>query len=176
MGNFNRKERKCIMFFKPYLDFWLDLGFVEIRTVVMTESICRDRYEIIVLHIKLFRRWGFVFDLYSPGYKKFSKDAILNREAEVKKLQELLNKYDLSIDPKVQEEKIKQLILSALAENEDMLNEISTALDIMNDAGVGKPVCVDMSKKTEVALIKKATTEKINKERRSAIKRKEQNE
>ena len=76
--------------FKPYLDFWLDLGFISFKTTIMTESVCRDRYEVIIFHIRLLGRWGFRFNLYQPGYKELAKHAILVRETEINKLRKRL--------------------------------------------------------------------------------------
>lgn len=76
--------------FKPYLDFWLDLGFISFKTIVMNVALDRDQYEIILLLVKVFRRWYFCFNLYQPGYKELSKNVIIRREAELRKLRKRL--------------------------------------------------------------------------------------
>lgn len=49
----------------PYLDFWLDIGLLRIRTELMNER-CENRTRVYIsLEIKILRKWGWRFRLYS---------------------------------------------------------------------------------------------------------------
>ena len=52
--------------YKPYLEFYLDIGFVRLRTSVMHRAYERDVYDYIRLDWKLFK-WSGGFNLYKPG-------------------------------------------------------------------------------------------------------------
>ncbi len=51
--------------YKPYLSFYLSLGFLSIRTDVMHHAYERDAYDYIRLDWKLFK-WSGGFNLYKP--------------------------------------------------------------------------------------------------------------
>lgn len=55
-----------IKLYKPYLDLYLDLGFVSVRTSLMHQSYERYEYDYIVLGWRLFKLNG-GFKLYKPG-------------------------------------------------------------------------------------------------------------
>jgi len=50
----------------PYLNFWLDVYILEIRTHVNTKSDYKMVTNWIVLEVRVFHKWGFSFELYSP--------------------------------------------------------------------------------------------------------------
>ena len=52
--------------YKPYLMFYLDVGFLRLRTSVMHRAIERDVYDYIYLDWK-FLKWSGGFNLYKPG-------------------------------------------------------------------------------------------------------------
>ncbi len=52
--------------YKPYIEFYLDLGFVRFRTSVMHRAVERDVYDYIRVDWKLFK-WSGGFNMYKPG-------------------------------------------------------------------------------------------------------------
>lgn len=52
--------------YKPYLAFYLDVGFLRLRTDVMHRAHERDIYDYIRLDWKFFK-WAGGFNLYKPG-------------------------------------------------------------------------------------------------------------
>lgn len=50
----------------PYIDLWLDVGFLQIKTDLMCYRFETMTYQYITLGIKLFWKWGFSFRLYRP--------------------------------------------------------------------------------------------------------------
>lgn len=52
--------------YKPYLAFYLDLGFLRLRTEIMHRAVERDVYDYIRLDWKLFK-WSGGLNLYKPG-------------------------------------------------------------------------------------------------------------
>lgn len=53
-------------FYKPYIEFYLDFGFVSFRTSVMHRAYERDVYDYIRVDWKLFK-WSGGFNMYKPG-------------------------------------------------------------------------------------------------------------
>lgn len=51
----------------PYLDLWFDVGFLELRSIVQRECRECDLIDHVHLRVRIFRRWGFKFRLYTPG-------------------------------------------------------------------------------------------------------------
>lgn len=54
-------------FQKPYLDVWIDVGFFQLKTSLFRERYELDAKEYVRVHITVFHRWGFNFNLYSPN-------------------------------------------------------------------------------------------------------------
>ena len=54
---------------RPYLHFFLDLGFLDIRTALMYEAVERGTTEYIVLSWRFFR-WGSEFRLYDTWLRR----------------------------------------------------------------------------------------------------------
>ena len=67
---FGRKKSKRRWRRWPYLDFWLDIWIIEIRTTLMHQAVERDVRDNIRMRIRFFKRWGFEFHLYSPYIMK----------------------------------------------------------------------------------------------------------
>ncbi len=63
LWKFLTKKRRV---YKPYLSFYLDLGFLRLQTDVMHRAYERDVYDYIRLDWKLFKLTG-GFNLYKPG-------------------------------------------------------------------------------------------------------------
>lgn len=49
----------------PYLDLWLDIGLLQVQTELWNFDYQRMVHTRINLSVKLFRKWGFRFKLYS---------------------------------------------------------------------------------------------------------------
>lgn len=56
---------------RPYLDFWLDLGFISVQTGVMRVQVNQDIREYVSASVVVFRRWGFRFRLYHNGLQLY---------------------------------------------------------------------------------------------------------
>ena len=57
----------------PYLDFWFDISWIQIRTALMREAINYDVFEYIVLKVTIFHKWGFDIRLYSPHHRRLDR-------------------------------------------------------------------------------------------------------
>lgn len=55
--------------FLPYLDFYLDIGILRLKTDLMHESTYKEEYEYIQLHVDIFRHRLFSIRLYKPSYR-----------------------------------------------------------------------------------------------------------
>lgn len=49
----------------PYLDLWIDLGVLQVRTDVMCENMMNQTFEYILISVTVMRKWGFRLKLYS---------------------------------------------------------------------------------------------------------------
>ena len=49
----------------PYLDLWVDFGILQVRTDIMCKNIMNDTFEYLVISVRVMRKWGFEFKLYS---------------------------------------------------------------------------------------------------------------
>ena len=74
---------------KPYLDLWLDVWFLQVRTELMTTKFEAMYDTYVGLRVTLFNRWGFRFSLYSPiDYKE--RRHVKELEARLKKVEALV--------------------------------------------------------------------------------------
>lgn len=60
------KKLKLARMYKPYLDFYLSLGFMRIGTEVWREPVDRYEFTYISLYWQFFK-WEGRFRLYKPG-------------------------------------------------------------------------------------------------------------
>lgn len=52
--------------YKPYLNTWLDLGFMSFHTSLVNRAVDRNVFNYIELDWRFFK-WGGKFNLYRPG-------------------------------------------------------------------------------------------------------------
>ena len=50
----------------PYLDFWLDINILQIKTELLYYERASQVKSYICMKVTLFHKWGFHFRLYSP--------------------------------------------------------------------------------------------------------------
>ena len=55
------------MKFRPYVNIWIDLWFLQVGTAIMREAFEMDGREYISLQFTLFHKWGGKFRLYYTG-------------------------------------------------------------------------------------------------------------
>lgn len=56
----------------PYLDLYIRIPFLAVRTDVMIEAIERDVFEYIGLYIMIWK-WDFKFRLYTPNRERYAR-------------------------------------------------------------------------------------------------------
>lgn len=58
---------------RPLLDAWLDIGLLQIQTVVWRDAIWNDCTDYLILDIRLLRKWGFRVRLYDTAMRRMDR-------------------------------------------------------------------------------------------------------
>jgi len=57
----------------PYFYLWVDIGILEVQTSIIHRNNNCQEIEWLRLLVKVFHKWGFEFELYSPHRRKWEK-------------------------------------------------------------------------------------------------------
>jgi hypothetical protein len=55
---------------RPVLELWVDIHFLQIATAVLREQIQDDVIEYVLLDVRVFRKWGFRIRLYDTWVRR----------------------------------------------------------------------------------------------------------
>lgn len=54
---------------RPLLDFWIDIGLLQVSTALWREAIWNDSRDYLFLEVRLLRKWGFRVRLYDTAMR-----------------------------------------------------------------------------------------------------------
>lgn len=58
---------------RPLLDIWVDVYFVQVRTALFRENINFDSIEYLALQVTTVHKWGFKIRLYDTGIRRMER-------------------------------------------------------------------------------------------------------